>query len=107
MQKTSKIVLNYMIYLSYNYSYSYFSACAIAAFNSGHEIMAFGSLPAGMPTELGDALIAIDAVALVAFFGMIYSSEIAALSGRLRTWLSPSQIVARCRQWLAANKTSN
>jgi hypothetical protein len=60
-----------------------------------------------MPAELGDALIAIDAIALMAFFGMIYSSEIAALSGRVRAWLSPSQVLARCRHWLATHKTSN
>ena len=59
-----------------------------------------------MPAELGDALIAIDAIALMAFFGMIYSSEIAAMSGRVRTWLSPSQIFARFRQWFSTHKTS-
>ena len=68
--------------------------------------MAFETLPAGMPAELGDALIALDAIALVAFFGMIYSAEIAALPGRLRTRLAKSQILARCRQWFAAHKTS-
>jgi hypothetical protein len=60
-----------------------------------------------MPTELGDALIAIDAIALMAFFGMIYSSEIAALPARLRAWLSRSQTLTRCRHWLATHKASN
>ena len=68
--------------------------------------MAFGTLPAGMPTELGDALIAIDVIALTVFFGMLYSAEITALSGRVRTRLNPSQIFARFRQWFSTHKTS-
>ena len=69
--------------------------------------MAFGTLPAGMPPELGDALIVIDAVALTAFFGMLYSAEIAAVLGRVLKWLSPSLFFARCRQWFAAHKASS
>jgi hypothetical protein len=69
--------------------------------------MALGILPDGMPPELGDALIAIDAVALTVFFGMLYSAEIAAASGRLRKWLSPSLMLARWRQWLSTHKASH
>jgi len=60
-----------------------------------------------MPTELGDALIAIDAIALLAFFAMIYSTEITALARRLRRWLVKSITFARFRHWFGTRKASN
>ena len=69
--------------------------------------MAFGTLPSGMPAELGDALIAVDAIALAAFFSMLYSAEISALAGRLLKWLGLSQLLLRCRQWFSAHKASS
>ena len=67
--------------------------------------MTMGNLAAGMPSELGDALIAIDVVALLAFFGMLYAKEIAAVAGRLMTFLSPSSLLSRFRLWRSADKS--
>ena len=69
--------------------------------------MTLAVLTDGMPPELGEVLIAIDAIALTVFFGMLYSVEISAVWRRLAKWLTPSHLVARCRQWLAAHKASH
>ena len=60
-----------------------------------------------MPPELGEVLVAIDAIALTVFFSMLYSVEISAVRRRLLKWLTPSLLLARCRQWLAAHKASH
>ena len=69
--------------------------------------MAVAMLAGGIPPELGDVLVAVDAVAVTVFFGMLYANEIAAATARLRKWFSPWLILARCRQWFATHKTSN
>ncbi len=69
--------------------------------------MELGVITGGMPPELGNVLMAIAAVALAIFFGMFYSVEIAAALGRFLKWLSPSQLLARCRRWFATHKASH
>ena len=61
--------------------------------------MSAGMLVSGMPTEFGDALIVIDAIALVVFFGMLYPNQIAAATARFLKLLSPSLLLARLRLW--------
>lgn len=61
-------------------------------------------LAGGLPPEFGDALIAIDVVALAIFFGMLYPTEIAAAARRVVSLLSPFTLLARLRLWRSANK---
>ena len=67
--------------------------------------MAVGILTGGMPSELGDALIAIDVIALTAFFGMLYAREIAAATRRFMALASPSLLLSRFRLWRSAHKS--
>ena len=66
--------------------------------------MALVGLAGGIPTEFGNALIAIDTVALAIFFGMLYPTEIAAAARRVMSLLSPIALFARLRLWRSANK---
>ena len=69
--------------------------------------MTLAVLTDGMPPELGEVLVAIDAIALTVFFSMLYSVEISAVWRRLLKWITPSLLLARCRQWLSAHKASH
>ena len=66
--------------------------------------MALVALADGLPPEFGNALIAIDVVALAIFFGMLYPTQIAAAARRVISLLSPIAIFTRLRLWRSANK---
>ena len=69
--------------------------------------MALGIITDGIPPELGNVLMAVAVIALLVFFSMLYSVEIAAASRRLPKWLSPSLLLARCRHWLSTHRASH
>ncbi len=67
--------------------------------------MGFGILPGAMTPEFTDALIVIDAIALVLFAAIVYSAKIAAGSSRLSKLLAESTLFERVRLWRAAHKS--
>ena len=50
-----------------------------------------------MPPELGEVLVAIDAIALVIFFAMLYSKQIGSAATRLTRFVNPSMLLSRFR----------
>lgn len=67
--------------------------------------MGFGILPSAMTPEFGNALIALDAIALVLFVVIIFSAKIAAGSSRIAKLLGSTTLFERIRLWRAAHKS--
>ena len=67
-------------------------------------MLGFGLSPATMTPEFGNALIVIDAIALVLFVVIVYSAKIAAGSSRMSKMLGASVLAERFRLWRAAHK---
>ena len=67
-------------------------------------MLGFGLSPATMTPEFGNALIVIDAIALVLFVLIVYSAKIAASSSRMSKMLGASMLAERFRLWRAAHK---
>jgi hypothetical protein len=67
--------------------------------------LAIGILPGIMTPEFGNALIAIDAVALALFVAMIFSAKIAAGSSRVSKLLGLAVLMERIRLWRAAHRS--
>ena len=72
---------------------------------TGLRPMGFGILPGAMTPEFGNALIVVDAIALVLFAVIIYSAKIAAGSSRMAKLLGTSALFERFRLWRAAHKS--
>jgi hypothetical protein len=67
--------------------------------------MIMGVLPGDLTAEFGDALIAIDGLALALFFMMIYSEEIFAGAIRALKRLGFWKLLSRIRHWRAEHNS--